>query len=121
MSKENKNTTPNKPTKPKFSSWWIYGIIIVIFLAISSLGGGAGINEPKKTSLYEFKEYLRNGDIGKVEIVNKGLAKVYLTREAEANEQATKPNPTLLDKLPRPSKLPRLDKLTRLNKLTKPV
>ena len=37
-------------------------------------------------NLYEFKEYLRNGDISKVEIVNKGLAKVYLTREAEAKE-----------------------------------
>ena len=50
------------------------------------LSGNSGLNEPKKTSLYQFNEFLKNGDIERVEIVNKSIAKVYLTKEAEGKE-----------------------------------
>ncbi len=84
MSKETKNTP--QANKPKFSSYWIYGLIVVIFIAISMLSGNSGLNEPKKTSLYQFSQFLKDGDIERVEIVNKSVAKVYLTREAESKE-----------------------------------
>lgn len=84
MSKETKNTPP--PNKPKFSNYWIYGLIVIIFIAISMFSGSSGFNEPKKTSLYKFNEYLRNGDIERIDIVNKNVAKVYLTKEAEAKD-----------------------------------
>ena len=81
MAKENKSDTPSK--KPKFSSYWIYGTIILIFIAISSLGGGS-LREPKTISLSQFNEYLVNGDLERVEIIsNVRSAKIYLTLEAE--------------------------------------
>lgn len=84
MSKEKKNTS--QPNKPKFSNYWIYGLIAVLFLAISLFNGGTGLNDPGKTSFADFKQYMQNGDVAKVEIVNRRIAKVYLTAEAETKE-----------------------------------
>ena len=79
---------PNKkiePKKPKFSAYWIYGAIIIIFLGINFLGG-SGFNEPAKTNPAEFESYLKDGDVKKVVIVNRNQARVYLTEEAKAKE-----------------------------------
>jgi len=49
MSKEKKKgTTPTPPNKPKFSSYWIYGLIIIIFIAISMLTGSTGMGDGYK-------------------------------------------------------------------------
>ncbi|MBZ9728897.1 ATP-dependent zinc metalloprotease FtsH [Salegentibacter sp. JZCK2] len=69
------------PKKPKFSAYWIYGAIIIIFLGINFFSGG-GFSEPAQTNPAEFLSYLRDGDVKKVEIVNRKQAKVYLTEEA---------------------------------------
>ncbi|TBW27571.1 ATP-dependent zinc metalloprotease FtsH [Gramella sp. KN1008] len=82
------NQKPKKkldPKKPKFSAYWIYAAIIIIFLGINFFGGG-GFSEPAKTNPAEFKDFLRNGDIEKVEIINRNLARVYLTEEAKQKE-----------------------------------
>ncbi|MBK5192144.1 MAG: ATP-dependent zinc metalloprotease FtsH [Flavobacteriaceae bacterium] len=82
------NKTPNKklePKKPKFSAYWIYAAIIVIFLGINYFGGG-GFNEPAKTNPAEFETYLKNGDVDKVVIVNRNQAQVFLTEEAKAKD-----------------------------------
>src|SRR5690606_15308748 len=82
------NKQPNKklePQKPKFSAYWIYAAIIIIFLGINFFGGG-GFNEHAKTNPAEFETYLRNGDVEKVVIVNRNQAKVYLTPEAKAKD-----------------------------------
>lgn len=86
MSKDQKKNSTTPPNKPKFSSYWIYGLIIIIFIAISMLSSGGGLSDTQKTSLYQFNEYLQAGDVARVEIVNKSVAKVYLTPEAEAKE-----------------------------------
>jgi len=69
------------PKKPKFSAYWIYGAIIIIFLGINFFSGG-GFTEPAQTNPAEFLSYLRDGDVKKVEIINRKQAKVYLTEEA---------------------------------------
>lgn len=74
-----KNTDPKKP---KFSAYWIYAAIIIIFIGINFFSGG-GFSEPAKTNPAEFLNYLRNGDVKKVEIVNRKQAKVYLTEDAK--------------------------------------
>jgi ATP-dependent metalloprotease FtsH len=74
-----------EPKKPKFSAYWIYGAIIIIFLGINFLGG-SGFNEPAKTNPAEFESYLRDGDVKKLVIVNRNQAKVYLTEEAKSKE-----------------------------------
>lgn len=78
MANENK-----KPEikKPRFNSYWIYAAIIMIFLGIQFFGGSSW-SQPAKTTQAEFENYLREGDVEKIEIINKKVAKVYLTPEA---------------------------------------
>ncbi len=73
------------PKKPKFSAYWIYAAIIIIFLGLNLFGDG-GFSEPAKTNPAEFKEYLSNGDVEKVEIINRNQARVYLTKEAKEKD-----------------------------------
>ncbi|WP_339648682.1 ATP-dependent zinc metalloprotease FtsH [uncultured Salegentibacter sp.] len=85
-----KNTDPKKP---KFNAYWIYAAIIIIFIGINFFSGG-GFSEPAQTNPAEFLSYLRDGDVKKVEIVNRKQAKVYLTEEAaqkDIHRQANDP------------------------------
>jgi cell division protease FtsH len=72
--------------KPKLSPYWIYGLIIVIFLAINVFSGGMGSSTGSPTTPAQFFQYLRDGDVEKVEIVNRREAKIYLTSEAVAKD-----------------------------------
>ena len=87
MGKENKKTEPNK--KPKFSAYWIYAIIIVGFLILNFMGGN-GIGSAPVTSPSEFQDFLKNGEVEKVVIVNRRKAKVFLTAEAKSIEKHQK-------------------------------
>ncbi len=80
---KDKNTTPKKP---KFSSWWIYGLIAIFLIGFQFIGSG-NLNNTKKTTTSELQEYLRNGDISKILIItNTNQAKVFLTDEALKKE-----------------------------------
>ena len=80
---ENKKNTPNKP---KFSAYWIYGIIIAVILGMQ-LFGSSNFQEAKPTSQNQFLEYLRAGDIKNIEIIrNTHVAKIYLTKDALEKE-----------------------------------
>lgn len=82
MAKEN-NTTPKKP---KFNSWWIYGIIAVLLIGFQFFGSG-NFAHTKKASTSELQEYLRNGDIKKILVItNTRQAKIFLTEEALKKE-----------------------------------
>lgn len=74
-----------EPKKPKFSAYWIYGGIIIIFLAIN-IFSGSGFNEPTKTNPTEFLNFLREGDVEKLVIVNRSEGRVFLTEEAKAKD-----------------------------------
>ena len=85
MAKENNNNNTT-PKKPKFSSWWIYGLIAVLLIGFNFLGGSNFANT-KKSTTSELQEYLRNGDIEKILIItNTNQAKVFLSEEALAKE-----------------------------------
>ncbi len=82
MAKDN-NTSPKKP---KFSSWWIYGLIAILLIGFQFFGSG-NFSNTKKTTTSELQEYLRNGDIEKILIItNTRQAKVFLTEEALQKE-----------------------------------
>ena len=100
MTKDKKNI---KEKKPKFNPYWIYGIVIAFFLAIQ-LFGNLGSQEGSKTNPTQFLKFVADGDVEKVEIVNKRIAKVYLTKEAEKKEIHKKSIPNTL--IPTTSKLP---------------
>ncbi|MCK0147347.1 ATP-dependent zinc metalloprotease FtsH [Arenibacter sp. F26102] len=78
MAKEN-NTSPKKP---KFNTWWIYGVIAILLIGFQFFGSGNFANT-KKASTSELQEYLRNGDIRKILVItNTRQAKIFLTEEA---------------------------------------
>ncbi len=82
MAKENK--TP--PKKPRFSSWWIYGLIAILLIGFQFFGSG-NLSSTRKTTTSELQEYLRNGDVSKILIItNTREAKVFLTEEAMGKE-----------------------------------
>ena len=72
--------------KPKFSSWWIYGLVIVLILGFQFLNS-ENFSNIKKTTTSELQEYLRNGDVKEILIItNARQAKVFLTDEALTKE-----------------------------------
>ncbi|MBS9463210.1 ATP-dependent zinc metalloprotease FtsH [Flagellimonas sp. HMM57] len=79
MAKENNSSTPKKP---RFSSWWIYGVVIALIIGFQFFGGNS-FSSTEKTTTSELQEYLRNGDISEILIItNTRQAKVFLTEEA---------------------------------------
>ena len=82
MAKDN-NT---KPGKPKFSSWWIYGLIIIFILGFQFLNSDSLSNTVKKNPS-DLEKYLADGDVEKIVIIsNARVAEVYLTSEALAKD-----------------------------------
>ncbi|MEO9510757.1 MAG: ATP-dependent zinc metalloprotease FtsH [Flavobacteriaceae bacterium] len=77
-----KDNNPNTPKKPRFSSWWIYGVVIALIIGFQFFGGSS-FSSTEKTTTSELQEYLRNGDISEILIItNTRQAKVFLTEEA---------------------------------------
>ncbi|WP_378177473.1 ATP-dependent zinc metalloprotease FtsH [Aquimarina sp. SS2-1] len=89
MAKENKKMEPNK--KPKFSAYWIYAVIIIGFLALNFLGGG-NMGSAPETTPSDFNNFLSNGEVERVLIINRRKAKVFLTQEAKSQEKHSKNN-----------------------------
>ncbi|MDO7170703.1 ATP-dependent zinc metalloprotease FtsH [Mariniflexile sp. AS56] len=101
MANDKKNTNENKP---KFSPYWIYGILIALFLGFQLFSSSTS-QDGSSTTPSEFFRYLEAGDVAQVDIVkNTRVAKVYLTSEAETQEIHKKSKPTSF--LPSATKLP---------------
>ncbi|TXG34753.1 ATP-dependent zinc metalloprotease FtsH [Seonamhaeicola maritimus] len=84
MANDKKNL---KEKKPKFSPYWIYGILIALFLGFQLFGESSGSGGSEITTS-EFFQYLEAGDIEEVVIItNTGTAQAYLTPDAEAKEE----------------------------------
>ena len=92
-----------KENKPKFNPYWIYGIALAIFIGFQ-IFNSSGYEDGSVTNPTEFFKFVENGDVAKVEIVNRKVAKVYLTSEAENKEIHKKSKPQTL--LPTSTKLP---------------
>jgi cell division protease FtsH len=75
--KAGKSKTP-LPKKPKFNFYWIYGILAVIFIGIQFINFGSGA---KETNWGELKLMLEDGDIGKIVVVNKEFAEIYIKKD----------------------------------------
>ncbi len=84
MAEENKNKK-NETRKPRPNYYWIYAAIILLFFGIQIFGGGSW-SQPEKTTQAQFEEFLKDGDVKKVDVLNKKIAKVYLTDAAKEKE-----------------------------------
>ncbi|GAA3615942.1 ATP-dependent zinc metalloprotease FtsH [Flavivirga amylovorans] len=122
MANDKKNI---KDKKPKFSPYWIYGILIAVFLGFQLFSNGS-YQDGNMTTPSDFFRFLEDGDVEKVDIVkNTRVARVYLTKDAEAKEVHKNSKPTTL--IPSATKLPNYkfefgdlqNFENRLNELTK--
>lgn len=84
---EEKKTNKNKPEglpkgktpRPKFNFYWIYGIIAVIFIALTFTNWGSST---QKVDWGELRTMLQEQDIEKIVVVNKEEAEIYIKKEA---------------------------------------
>ena len=70
----------NKPQKP--NSFWIYGLIILGIMALQIFIYPN--DNSKETTFFKFIEMVKNGDVKKVEVINKDFAKVYIKKESKS-------------------------------------
>ncbi|MDX2431748.1 MAG: ATP-dependent zinc metalloprotease FtsH [Bacteroides sp.] len=71
----------NKPgggMKPKFNSYWIIGVILLVMIGLQFISAGSGLKEIDSN---RFFQVLKNGDIEKLVIVNKEKVEVYIRAE----------------------------------------
>jgi cell division protease FtsH len=78
MSKDN---NPNS-NKFKVSPWLIYTAVLLLFLFITFVSGGANIQEPAQLTSSKFNTYLEKGQVERVNVYNKAEAEVFLKTEA---------------------------------------
>ncbi|MBL7471641.1 ATP-dependent zinc metalloprotease FtsH [Robertkochia sediminum] len=80
MAKDTNNTSPKKP---KFSSYWIYGVILLFIVGMQLFSGGSSWSTPPEITPSKMEQYLAEGDIEKILIINNTKsAKIFLTQEA---------------------------------------
>jgi len=73
----------------KFSSWWITGAIIFMFILLN-IFYGTNMQDPTKISSSKFDELLNSGQIEKVIVFNKVQAEAYLTAAALKDKSNSK-------------------------------
>jgi cell division protease FtsH len=79
MSDSNKENKSNLP-KFKFSSYWIYGAVFIVIIAVQFFNSGDLAS--KSISKNKFEEILKDNDIKEIVVINKDVAQLFLTTEA---------------------------------------
>lgn len=90
----------NKTNKPRFSAYWVYLVLIFAILGYNLYSGGSFWAQPKEIPQSKFEEFLRNGDVAKIIIVNRKEANVYLVADALKKEdhKDVKPSNSILSR-----------------------
>ncbi|TNE81676.1 MAG: ATP-dependent zinc metalloprotease FtsH [Bacteroidetes bacterium] len=74
----NNNNKPKPGGQPKFSPYWIYGGVFLLFILFQVIPK----NNAKTTNLTDLRDMIKNEQIDHIDIINKKTAEVYLTKEA---------------------------------------
>ncbi len=93
MENNRNNVDDNKPKPPRFSSFWIYGVIALFLLALNIYSMSEGTKE--QISMNRLEDMVVSGDIEKLVVVNERYAHIYIKddRLSEAKyEDAAKSN-----------------------------
>lgn len=72
------NLTPGKKGKPKFSFYWIYAILAVVFIGIQYFNYTSPV---KDTTWSALREMLEKQDIEKIVVVNKEKAEIFIKKD----------------------------------------
>jgi AFG3 family protein len=91
---------PDKNSKPRFNTNWIFAILAVSVILFSVFNGGKTI---EKTTTSEIKTMILNHDIEKIIVINKEQAEIYLKKEAleSGRYKLTKPGTNFGMSLPK--------------------
>jgi len=92
MEDQNDNKDNNNKRFNKFNSFWIYGLIALILLA-SQVFFDSSFSSNEDISFRDFANFVEQGDVKRVEIINQRYANVYIksdrlseARHADANK-----------------------------------
>jgi len=85
--KDKNKINPVKGKKPKFSFYWIYAILAVIFIGIQYFNY---TNPVKEITWPRLEEMLLKQDVDKIVIVNKEKAEIYIKKEKIETDTAYK-------------------------------
>ncbi len=72
----------NKSGKPKFNSYWIVGIILLVLVGVQFLSNTGNIAETDSNTFFEM---LRDGDVEKIVIVNRERVEIFIKPERLAD------------------------------------
>jgi len=72
------NLTPGKKGKPKFSFYWIYAILAIVFIGIQYFNYTSPV---KETTWPRLEEMLRKQDVEKIVVVNNEKAEIFIKKE----------------------------------------
>lgn len=75
----NNNNRENKPNGSKFNSFWIYGIIALLLLAVNYFSITEGQQDP--ISKNRLEEMIVNQDVEKLVVLNQKLARIYIKKD----------------------------------------
>ena len=78
-----KNEKPKN--KNSFNQYWIYGGIIFLFMLLNIYSGSA-YQDSISTTPSKFLEFVKDGDVEKLEIINQREVRVYITRDADLKD-----------------------------------
>jgi len=81
------NFIPPKGKKPRFSFYWIYAILAVVFIAIQYFNY---TNPVKETTWPRLEEMLSKQDVEKIVIINKEKAEIYIKKTKIQSDTAYK-------------------------------
>ena len=81
------NLGGGKNGKPKFSFYWIYGIMAVIFIGLTYFNDGV---TSKESDWGEVRQMLGNGDVEQIVLVNKEIAEIYIKADKKSNYEIKK-------------------------------
>lgn len=80
MENKSNQEDKNKPTGPKFNSYWIYGIIALFLLALNFYSMSEGTME--QVNRQKLGEMIVDQDVEKLMVVNQKRAYIYIKRQA---------------------------------------
>ena len=76
----------NNPKQINFNQYWIFGTIAIIFLILNIFSSSGNMGSISTTPS-KFFEFAANGDIEKIDIINKREVLVYLSRDARIKDE----------------------------------
>ena len=76
----------NNPKQVNFNQYWIFGTIAIVFLLLNIFSSSGNMGSIATTPS-KFFEYAANGDVEKIDIINKREVLVYLSSDARIKDE----------------------------------